>query len=321
MEQSKIYDLYDYVIYHKNCFDGFAGFFLLTLTNRIHKNAIIYPDVPSNNNTPPNINNKNIIIIDVAYKKSVIQNILNKVKKMTFIDHHISIREDILSMNITQPHELVYDEHKSGASLVWQYFNVNKKEPLFIRYIEDNDIGAWKLKYTIPFINALQVNYKTTPNEYNLNKWKNLFSKKEVRKLIKIGKIYDEYKEYLLEQNIKKYSLESFPGYKLYDMFPNFFNKPGQYKVALYNGSGCPSSSHLSIKFLENVDCDFIIFWVLNMDRKEYILQFRSNIVDVAKIAKLFGGGGHTLASACSIPIDKINIIDLFMPDSLPRHQ
>lgn len=313
------FEYYDYVIYHKNCFDGFTGFFILTLTNRIHDRAIIYPDVPSTNNLPPGIEDKNVIIIDVAYKKSIIMNILSKVKKMTFIDHHISIRDDILSLNISYPHEIIYDENKSGASLVWNYFFRKEKIPLFVRYIEDNDTGTWKLKHTMAFINALEVNYPPIPTKENLQQWNKLLDRNEVRKLIKRGNIYNEYRNYLIDQNVRKYSLESFPGEKLYNMFPDMFEKPGQYRVAVYNGSGCPTTSHLSIKFLQKVNCDFVIFWVLNLDRKEYVLQFRSKKVDVSRIAKLFGGGGHTLASACSISVSKIHIDDLFMPESLPR--
>src|SRR5579883_339248 len=100
-------ELYDYVIYHKNCLDGFTGFFILSLTHKISNKAIIYPDVPSASYAPPNIEDKNIIIIDVAYKKPVIIEILNKCKKMTFIDHHISIRDDILSLNISYPNEII----------------------------------------------------------------------------------------------------------------------------------------------------------------------------------------------------------------------
>ena len=313
-------ELYNYVIYHKNCLDGFTGYFILTLTNTIDDKAFIYPDVPSATIIPPNINNKNVIIIDVAYKKSILSEIMKKASKVTFIDHHISIRDDVASLNVTIPHKVIYDEQKSGASLAWNYFFPKRKIPYLVKYIEDNDIGAWKLKHTIPFISALEVMYPTNPTIENLYHWKKLLDKKEIIRLIKKGYIYNEYRDYLIDQNIRRYSMELFPGEKVYNMYSNFFESPGQYKVIVYNGSGCPSSSHLSIKFLQKIKCDFIIFWVLNMDRKEYVLQFRSTNVDVSEIAKLFGGGGHTLASACAIPTSKFNITDLFMPESLPRY-
>lgn len=313
---------YDYIIFHRGCLDGFSAFFVLTLTNKIQKNAIIYPDVPSANEPPPNIDGKNIIIIDVAYKKDVLIDFFNRCNKLTFIDHHISIKDDVIDASKHIPNKniiIIYNDHKSGVSLTWNYFFKNKKVPLFIKYIEDNDIGAWKLKYTIPFINALQVKYSFNLTHDNLNKWKKLFKHNEIKKLINIGKIYDQYKEYLLESNIKKYSLEAFPGEKIFNKFPEIFKKIGEYKVVVYNGNGCPSTSSLGAKFMHTIDCDFVIMWVFHMDKKEYVLSFRSKSVDVASIAKIWGGGGHKLAAACSFPISKYRIEDLFMPISYKR--
>lgn len=322
----------------------FSGLFILTTTDLLTEEIIIYGDVPSAKTVPLNLKNKNVIIIDVAYKKEILNQIISLAKKVTFIDHHVSIRDDVLSMKFPKPHEIIYDEKQSGSSLTWNYFygertnykitdNIRKLIgdeaknmtdlknyiPKFVEYIEDNDIGAWKKKHTIPFINALQVKYKLQPTTNNFKHWENLFKKEEIIKLIKYGVIYDEYKNYLIEENLRKYSLEQFPSKLLSDKFPSVFKKPGQYRVVLYNGSGCPSASHLSIAFLKTVNCDFVIFWSLNLDKKEYILQFRSSRVDVSQIAKLFGGGGHTLASACAISIRDYNIVDLFMPNSLPR--
>ena len=58
--------IYDYVIYHKRCLDGFTGFIILTKTKLIKKDAIIFPDVPSAKNIPPNINGKNIKVIIIS---------------------------------------------------------------------------------------------------------------------------------------------------------------------------------------------------------------------------------------------------------------
>jgi nanoRNase/pAp phosphatase (c-di-AMP/oligoRNAs hydrolase) len=61
--------------------------------------------------------------------------------------------------------------------------------------------------------------------------------------------------------------------------------------------------------------------WVLSLDSKKYILSFRSKKADVGKIAKLFGGGGHKFASACSFSSYTFSITDLFYPESLPRNR
>ena len=310
---------FDYVIFHKNCLDGFSSFIILTSTDFIADNAIIYPDIPSAKEPPPSLENKNIIIMDVAYKKNVLEQIFQEANYVLFIDHHITIRNDVLQLiTIYDKHLVVYDNTKSGASLTFEYFYPNKKFPWFIKYIEDNDIGRWKYKYTIDFILAIHVNYPLDLSNENIERWNKLYDNKEVRRLIKLGKRYAEYEDFLLNINSKKYTLELFPSEKIFQDFKDYFNKPGQYKVAVVNNS-CPSASALGKKIVITIDCDFAMIWSLHLDKKEIIISFRSKDVDVGEIAKIFGGGGHTNASACSIPLSKYNITDLFFPQSLPR--
>ena len=115
--------------------------------------------------------------------------------------------------------------------------------------------------------------------------------------------------------------MESFPINKIYQKYTDFFDKPGQYKVAVMCGTGCPSSSLIGNRIMDKIKCDFVVIWTFNMERKDYILSFRSKEVDVGKIANLFGGGGHKLASACSFSANLYSIQDLFYENSLPRNR
>lgn len=312
--------IYDYVIYHKRCYDGFTGFLILHNSNTIKKTARIYPDVPNAIHLPPNIQGKNVIIIDVAYKYEVLREIVRRASYVTFIDHHITIRDDVKKIqnefkNIT----VYYDEKKSGATLTWNFFNSKKKIPLFIKYIEDNDIGKWLMPNVYEFISALFVKFNPSPSISNLKNWNKLYSIKKVKELIKSGKIYMEYKQSLLNEHGKRFSIEKFPSEKIYSQYPEFFTKPGQYVVAVYCGTPAPSASDVAKKILKEYKCDFFISWVLNLDRREYVLTFRSKKVDVGNIAKIFNGGGHTLAAAGSIKMDLITIEELFMRTSVQR--
>lgn len=314
--------LYDYVIFHKGCFDGFSSYVILNNTGMVADDAIIYPDMPSAKSTPPNIDGKNIIIMDVAYKYDIAKEIFNRAKYVTFIDHHITIHDDVsrLEKEISNPNiTIIYDESECGASLTWKYFHKNKKMPLFIDYVKDNDIGAWKLQHTHSFMASLETKFRTIPNKENLAKWDLLYDNHVIHKLIDKGDIYREYIDHLLHVNSKKYSLEYFPSEKVYNDYSDFFKKPLEYKVAVFCGNGCPNTSQLGLRMCQTIECDFAIMWTLHMDRKEYVLAFRSMNTDVGKIAQIFGGGGHTLASACSFPISKYRIEDLFHTESLPR--
>lgn len=316
---------FDFVIYHKNCLDGFTGLFVLWLAGTFDKNAIIYPDVPSAQDMPLGLHGKKVGIVDVAYKKDVLRKIVDSAKSVLFIDHHISIKEEIeeIQKYIKQNNKkatVYFDEKGCGASLAWDYFFKDKK-PQLINLIKDNDMGIWELPKTKEFITGLEVNYLLEPSYKNLKKWKNLLKEKEIKKVIRFGSVYMEYKKYLLNQNAKRYSLEQFPSQFMFDKFPGFFNKVGQYKVAVYNGSGCPSTSSLGELMMKKIDCDFVFIWSYNLDKKDYVVSLRSvdDGVDVGSIAQLYGGGGHHSSAAFFFSDTKYTIRDFFMPESLPR--
>ncbi len=308
---------FNYIIYHKNCLDGFTGFLIFTLTNMYSKNSIIYPDMPSSKLIPPNIKGKDIVIIDVAYSKDVLENIFKEANKVLFIDHHNSIKDYVNELGNKYNKAIFFNQKYSACGLVWKFFNEKKKLPKFIEFIQDNDIGEWKLKDTKKFISALQVNYKLEPTLDNLKEWKKLFKNSEVNKLIKLGSCYEEYKNHLIIENSRRFSYQKFPSQKIYNINPEIrkiIDGIGKYKVIVYNGS-CPSVTSIGTYFYENYECDFVWLWALNLSKKEIVVSLRSkkDTVDVGKIASCFGGGGHTGASAFSININHFNIQDFFI--------
>lgn len=303
---------FNYIIFHKGCLDGFSSFIILYKSHNITKDAHIYPDIPSTNTIPDDITNKDVIIMDVAYKYNVLNEIVKRSKSVLYIDHHITSYEE--NKNIDSPKfKMIFDKYESGASLVWKYFFPRIRMPLCIQFIKDNDIGTWKLKHTHDFIAGINVNYSKDVNHNNINDWLKIFHNSTIKQIIKKGMIYNEYVDYILNTTYNKFSPAYFPSKKIFDMFPNSFDKIGQYKVAVYTGHGCPNNTLLALKILEKTSSDFVIFWTLNFDRQYYVISFRSKKINVGKIAKLFGGGGHDLASSCNIPQSLLLINEMFV--------
>ncbi len=307
---------YNYIIYHKNCIDGFGGFFLINKANKLEKNAIIYADVPSSKTIPPKISGKNIIIIDVAYSYDILEKIFMLGKNVLFIDHHITTKDYSHKLAKKYNQNVYFDEMYSGIGLAWKLF-YSTKMPKFVKYIQDNDTGTWKYELTKPLINYLQVNYSFEPTKENLENWDKLFDLKYLKKILKKGIHYEKYKNYLLEQNSRRYSLELFPSEKLlnenYEL-QKIINKIGQYKVAVFNG-GCPNISSLGSYMMNKINCDFVLFWTINLEKKEIVVSLRSkeNSTDISQIAYCFGGGGHHSAASFSISVNKYNIQDFFL--------
>lgn len=318
--------IYNYVIYHKGCFDGFASFVILERSGKMSEDAKIFPDVPSAKYPPKDIEGKDVIIMDVAYKYDVLKEIFLSAHSVTFIDHHVTIHDDVLKLkekysDKSENIKIIYDESECGSSLTWKYLHKKKKLPKFLKYIHANDVGKWDLyKNTYSFMAGLEVNYKTEPTAGHLKKWNELFDTETVKRTIKKGRIYREYSGYLLDLNVNKYAMMSFPSNQIYEEFSEYFKKPAQYKVAV-SFNPCPDNSLLGNKMMKEINCDFVMFVSPILDRKEYVLSMRSIATDVGSIAKMFGGGGHNLAAACSFPMSRYNIEDLFMKDSLPRQR
>jgi len=315
---------FNYIIFHSGCLDGFSGFFVAHISGRLTKDVIIHEDVPSTSHVPPDIDNKDVVIIDVAYKKEVLEQIFKYAKSVVFIDHHISIKDDVMELhkkydnngNIT----IIYDEARCGSTLAWSYFFGHQQIPLFLKYVEDQDTGKWQYPKTKPFIFALKTYYHLSTENKSLDKWLRLLNKENVAKLIKKGRYMKRYNDHLVSVNLPKHTIESFPSKKVYNIQPELFTKPGQYKVAVYCGHNCPSITDLGVGVLDRYpDIDFCIMWVYNLDSKRYVLSLRSREVDISEICKLFNGGGHKLAAACSFHSSQFKIDDLFEGGSLPR--
>lgn len=311
--------MYNYVIYHRGCIDGFTSFIILNNSGKISPDAKIHQDIPSAKVPPPNIKDKDVIILDVAYKYDILKHIFTEAKTVLFIDHHITIHNDVIKLQneLSTNVKIIYDEYECGASLVWKYL-FKEPLPLFIEYVKDNDIGLWKMDYTYELIAGLETKYDMALNPRNIQKWTKLFDDTKLDKLIKNGKFYMEYINKSVEKNARKYSLELFPSVKIYEEYIDFFDKPAQYKVGVFCGS-CSNIGLIAKQIMLNSKCDFVIIWSLNLETKEYVLTFRSNYVNVGDIAHLFGGGGHKLAASCGIHISKFNITDLFFPESQTR--
>lgn len=295
-------DKFNYIIYHKGCLDGYTGFYLFIRSKQWEPKPYVYPDVPSAITIPPEIDGKTVIIIDVAYKPEILHEIAKRAKSVLFIDHH---KSNIDEIKLDPPHKLVYDIDKCGATLVWQYFYGGKDIPRFVQLVEDNDLGHWKYEDTLPFITAIEVSLSMKPHIDALRKWDNLNNESYLNKLINKGKVFEEYKKYLIKKVAKDHTVLTFPSQVIRNRFG--FDQTN-YQVAVING-GTPSTSLVGKFVVDNYPVDFCFLYRYDIAKKRYYVSLRSKEADVSEIAKKLGGGGHKLASGF---VTDIPISDLF---------
>lgn len=260
------------ILYHNDCLDGFSGAW--AAWKKFGRKAD-YIGVNHNEPPPKGLKDKEIYMIDFTYPEQIIKKMLHDNRRVTSIDHHISAKKATL-----MTHNPLFDNDHSGAVLAWKYFHQNKKIPQLLKYVEDIDLWRFALPYTEEIIAALDIEEKTFKNWSALVR--NLEDYKKRREYINRGAILLKYEnvkvDYLAD---KKAVLVKFEGYKTYAVnTPVFISKTG----------------HVLTKKLPPI----AIIW--HQADNKVIVSLRSNgRVDVSKIAKKYGGGGHKAAAGFTL--------------------
>lgn len=263
------------ILYHKDCPDGFGGAWAAW---KKFGNKTDYIGV-EHQTQPLKLKNKEIYLIDFCYsKKEIMKKLLKDNKKVVVIDHHISQKETIKISS-----KYIYNLNHSGSVLTWKYFYPKKPIPKLLLHIEDMDIWKFKLPKTKELMSALEI------YDFNFKIWNKIANdfenKKTKGKYIAEGELILKYEQEIIDRLMKTADEAKFKGYKtaivnspvLHSQIGNAFVKRGYPIAAIWSQK--------------------------NGKRK---ISLRSNgKIDVSKIAKEFGGGGHKAAAGFSINTEK----------------
>lgn len=69
-----------------------------------------------------------------------------------------------------------------------------------------------------------------------------------------------------------------------------------------------PHDTYKILDYMQCIDGVKICCIATENDENEFMVSFRSRIINVQKVAKIFGGGGHIKAAGCKIFDNKINV-------------
>lgn len=262
------------VLYHNDCWDGFAGAYA---TWRKFKDKADYLPV-GHNNPPPLIINKEIYLIDFCYPSAVLKTMIKNNKKLVVIDHHISQESAVKSAP-----DYVYDLKHSGSVLAWFYFHSHKKTPRLISYIEDMDLWKLRFKETKPafaYLRTAHFDFK------NFDKLVKEFENKNSRKKhLERGRIILKYENRIIDYLVNQARLVDFYGYKVLSVNSPILGSEIGYRLYLLKPP-------------------FSIVWFQKKNRINVSLRSNDSI-DVSKIAKKFGGGGHKGAAGFSFGLNQ----------------
>ena len=265
------------VLYHARCMDGFGG--ALAAWKKFGTNAEYFP-LEHQKPLPGGLKGKTLYFIDIApgNLKALIELRLANTR-VTVIDHHAMVAE------VARASEGgVFDNSHSGAILAWQYFHKGKKIPKLLLHIEDGDLWRFRLSRTKEILSFMSM------EKLDFKRWdmviKDFERKASASKHIRIGAAITKYTDKLIDELIERSAVPvRFCGFKTLAVnSPNFDSEIGNRLVKKMPPMG--------------------VVW---HERKgETKVSLRSNgKVDVAKLAKRFGGGGHKAAAGFIIPAGK----------------
>jgi len=253
------------VIYHGWCQDGFGA--ALSAWKKFGSDCQYH--AASHGDTPPETKDREVYIVDYAYKRDKMIEIKEKAKSIVVLDHHISAQKELEGLDFA-----TFDMTKSGARLAWEYFHPDKDVPDLILNIEDRDLWNWKIKNS----KAVTAAIETWPYSFKVwNRWLN----EGIETLLTDGLAILRYQD----QMIRKIKAK-----------PEFITMAG-HKVPQVN---CPIlSSELGNALCKNQP--FAVIWRKKGDLITYSLRSAEDGEDVSVIAAAFGGGGHPRAAGFSV--------------------
>jgi hypothetical protein len=92
-----------------------------------------------------------VVFVDIAPGSVELRALGEHAAKLIVLDHHVTARErfenDLGVQNALagRGHHIHFDLSHSGAMLAWNYFHPDEPAPDLLRYVEDQDLWAWKL--------------------------------------------------------------------------------------------------------------------------------------------------------------------------------
>jgi len=269
-------------IYHGGCFDGFASAWVVW--NNYGGEVELYPGVYQNE--PPDVRDRDVIIVDFSYKRPVMAKMMLDCKSMLLIDHHKSAIEDLDGLFPDHNPKLraIFGQDNSGCVMTWDYFNMHKNidMPPMLTHIEDRDL--WRFRY--PETRAIIANLASYPMD--IKTWADIIlNSRSVEWLWEFAQGG--------EGILRKHMLDCHKAIDLTGRTIKWWvGATDCYDIPIVNVPYHMASDSANILCQDSL---FAAAYWLGKDGIGFSLRSADDGLDVSQVAKHFGGGGHEHAA------------------------
>lgn len=256
------------VIYHGNCADGFSGAwcFWRKFGDEAEYVAGVYQQ------DPPHVAGRIVYLVDFSYKREIVAAMIKSAASITLIDHHKTAIEDLADLPGLHRYT---DLNRSGATLAWDYLYPNEPRPLLLGHVEDRDLWRFKLAGT------REIQAFVFSHEYTFEMWDRLMNADQAE---------------LIKMTAAGAAIERKHHKDIAELL-----KICQRRIVI-GGHDVPVASlpYTMSSDAGNVMAQGEVFAACYWDTAEtriFSLRSADDGLDVADIAKQYGGGGHSKAA------------------------
>ncbi len=228
-----------------------------------------------------------VVFVDIAPGSDELRALAEHAAKLIVLDHHVTARErfanDLGLQNALagRGHLIHFDLSHSGAMLAWNHFHPDEPAPDLLRYVEDQDLWAWKLPASEE-VNAALASY---PRDFEI--WEELAARP-------IATLAGEGAPILRANRIEvERALQSAHPVSIGPRRAEAVNT-GQLRSRI----GHELAQRAAFKLPWGV-----VYRVAG--QRVDVSLYSIGELDVAKIAESFGGGGHANAAGFSVTLKR----------------
>lgn len=261
------------IIYHAPCSDGFAAAY--AAWRHFGGNAD-YVGVDHQAYPTLDVADRDVYVLDFSFPRPMLEDLRAKAQSLIILDHHKTSQEDLAGFP-----GAFFDMTKCGARMAWEYFHPGKPVPQLIEFVEDRDLWVWRDERSSDFLAYLD----TLP--FDFDAWHRLTRlwPSELADILNAGHQMNQ---------------------KLDSLAQTMADDAEPVRMCGIEGSRVNASylfSNLVGEKLYLRNETFAMVWRLEKGKLYVSLRSREGTVDVAEMARKFGGGGHACASAFKLPV------------------
>jgi len=259
--------------YHKSDLDGHCSGAIIKL--RYPECEMIGVDYQDSlyDLEPVNIQ-ETVYVVDFSFPMQEME-YLNKNCDLHWIDHHKTSIDEAHKKGFISSGGQSLEIGKAGCELTWEYIHPDEKTPLAVYLLGRYDVWDHSDERTLPFQMGMRQYPDTFPDNDFI--WSNVLSDlKQVQQTLTTGGIILEYQKIQDRMYAKGMAYDAkFEGYRAIVMNKEYSNSKAF--DAVYD-----PEKH-----------DIMIMFGVKPDSLKYTLFCDKPEIDVSKIAKKYGGGGH----------------------------